>query len=62
MCDGCGCDLKPLNPYTRKAKLPQHKDGWHIHADGSVHKHEHPQTHEHTTHQVAPHPDNKQGK
>lgn len=62
MCDGCGCDKEQQNPYTRKAKPLQRKDGWHIYVDGSVHKHEQPQSHEQPSRQDAPRSANMQDK
>jgi len=35
MCEGCGCDTPKERP-VREAKEAGH---WHVHADGTVHRH-----------------------
>ncbi len=42
MCDGCGCD-KPKNgaPDDEARRARQKDGGWHIHADGTAHCHDH---------------------
>lgn len=40
MCDGCGCDtLKGAD--DREWHARQKAGGWHVHADGTVHRHDH---------------------
>lgn len=43
MCDGCGCDKQKNGALggTKVRYLRQKVDGWHIHADGTVHRHAH---------------------
>lgn len=46
MCDGCGCDkLKGSDDRERHAR--QKAGGWHVHADGTVHRHDHSHGHSH---------------
>jgi hypothetical protein len=47
MCDGCGCDKAKPDASGRPAWRVHHKDGWHIHADGTVHKHDHEHSPQH---------------
>lgn len=50
MCEGCGCEKQ--TPYT---KVGARKGmGWHIHADGSVHRHAHDPGHGHHHDSTAP--------
>lgn len=42
MCDGCGCDNLnngALDDEARRAR--QNAGGWHVHADGTTHCHDH---------------------
>jgi hypothetical protein len=47
MCDGCGCDKEKHATSHHPAWRLHHKSGWHIHADGTVHKHDHEHPHQH---------------
>jgi hypothetical protein len=40
MCDGCGCD-HPKAPDDQAQRARQKAGGWHVHADGTVHRHDH---------------------
>ena len=42
MCDGCGCD-NPKNgaPDDEACRARQTLEGWHVHADGTAHCHDH---------------------
>lgn len=46
MCDGCGCD-KPMAPGDENRLIPGKANGWHVHADGTVHRHDHAHGHSH---------------
>jgi hypothetical protein len=52
MCDGCGCDKANSSGLEDAVRYARRKaGGWHVHADGTVHRHEHEQGHAH--HYVA---------
>ncbi len=53
MCEGCGCDVPKENPEKPKASEAGH---WHVHADGTVHRHDddHHHDHEHLHHHAPP--------
>ena len=42
MCDGCGCD-NPKNgaPDDETRRARKNLEGWHVHADGTAHCHDH---------------------
>lgn len=46
MCDGCGCDL-PKAPGDETRRVREKDAGWHVHADGTVHRHDQPHDHSH---------------
>lgn len=41
MCDGCGCDKLASSPDDQAQRARQKAGGWHVHADGTVHRHDH---------------------
>lgn len=52
MCDGCGCD-KLAAPGNKARQTGGKLSGWHVHADGTVHRHEHAHGHSHSYTPVA---------
>lgn len=41
MCDDCGCDKLAGSPDDPAQRARQKTGGWHVHADGTVHRHDH---------------------
>jgi hypothetical protein len=66
MCDGCGCNT-PKTP-LEKAHAGQHEAlGWHVHADGTSHQHNHAHDHQqpgqhHSAATAAPPPETAQSE
>lgn len=45
MCEKCGCIAAETHGLEERGEVSIDNRGWHVHADGTVHKHEQPHIH-----------------